>query len=56
MYGAPCFVNKHEKFSVFWKIIAEKFGGYHKSVYLCIRFRSKTWAEAQKKEFFERFS
>ena len=50
------FVNNPENFRLSRKIIVEKFGGYQKKPYLCIRFRPKNGVEHQKeKEFFERF-
>jgi hypothetical protein len=50
------FVNNPENFHVFRKKVAEKFGGYEKSAYLCIRFRAIFGRQHEKKEFFERFT
>ena len=37
------FVNNPENFHLFLKIFAGKFGGYWEKLYLCIRFRPKSW-------------
>jgi hypothetical protein len=44
------FVNNPENFHHSLKIIAEKFGGYQKKLYLCIRFRPKSWVGGIKRK------
>ena len=50
------YVKKIRIFVFSLKIIAEKFGGNPKSVYLCTRFRPKRVGGGIEKEFFERIT